>query len=383
MFEDLPTRRASRHDPMVLLSTEDHRTIPFEATQPHEVWAALNPQDHQDLQALCHTFHQMLFALPQGLLTGVAAKHYYHRYQQQPYIKETDWMADHSGGALSKTQMALAQRAYVVAHAPGAACSTSVVWDQTAQQNICMRSLDWAGARQLGQATRLYQFVDRHGTNRFQAVGNIGMVGLLTAIKPGLCAAINYAPWTVWGIEQGLDPLLLLRQLFEDPNVVDYHSALDTLLAWPVSSPVYVTLCGVEKDQACVVEFGLKGMRHVRQSQAGLLVQTNHFDPETSPFVDKNIDMPPHPVFKDLLKMRQRPIEDWYASDLLPSSAKRRQLLEQGLRPFNGDAQQLREKLASLYATPPVWNYETAYHALMIPENGTLQVHARRANPTL
>ncbi|OSM00112.1 hypothetical protein [Magnetofaba australis] len=379
MFESLPQRRASRNDPHPELDDGEVRRIHYQAAQAGDVWAELTDADRADLGHLAGEFRAMLFGFPLGLFTYPAARLLGERYAREPYADEMAWLAKCADGAIFPRQMLLAQRAYVAAHAAPAACSSVVVWDEQAGCNRHMRSLDWAGARALGRATRRFDFVDAQDQRRFQAVGAVGMAGLLTAMKPGFSAAIHYAPWGAWGIGPGLDPLLLLRQLFEDEAIQSYAEARAAITQWRSSAPVFLVLCGLKRDEACVVELGLHGEAWVRDSVDGLLVQTNHFEPVRSPFAGRNIEMPDYPLQKVWLKRVTRRIDDWYCSDLLPNSTRRRGDLESRMRVAMQSGEPLDAAAREAFSIPPALNFETAHQTLMTPGQNSMRIWARRA----
>lgn len=370
-------------NPMQELGRGDHRKIFYREETPDRIWRdvfANHPEDHESFKALCISFRQMAFHGIQGrfakLLAPVVYTHFYRR--QGSYIEESDWLAERSEGVLSPAQMAFVQRAYSWAHL---GCSTMCVWDAERQENVVMRSLDWQGAPALGKVTRIFDFIgnDDDGQVDFTAVGVIGMLGILTGMKPGFAAIINYAPWYDSALDKDMDPTFKLRQLLENSTINTYDQAVGAVLNWEVSSPVFITLCGAEKDQACVVEIGAKDRKALRKSVNGLLVQTNHFDPqglfkEVEEKMDAAKQQKTYPVNE---KGERLADDDWYCGKLIPHSAVRRAILEEKFTDFSGSSEQLEKSFIAAYNTPPVWNWETAYWTVMRPKSMSMRVLAR------
>jgi hypothetical protein len=246
-----------------------------------------------------------------------------------------------------------------------------------------MRSLDWQGAPALSKVVRIFDFIDDNadGLDSFTSVGVVGMLGVLTGMKPGFTTVINYTPWEKSSLNKDFDPTFKLRQLLQDTSIDSFEKALEAIENWQVSSPVFLTLCGKKKDQACVVEIGHNDKTDTRYSQNGLLVQTNYFDANGS-FNAVEDSMPekkkqkPYPVDEHGVRLED---DDWYCGKLIPSSAVRRTILEEKFKSISGSSEQLEKTLVEAYTIPPVLNWETAYWALMRPGANTTRVFARAA----
>ncbi len=377
--------KASRTDKMLPeLNETGMRIVRYEEKDPALIWHdALyrHPDDHRDFLNLCRFFKDSLFSDERWTLPDIAASAMYTMIYQRhgSFIQECDWLAGQTGGVLTPARMALVQRLYSWAHL---GCSTLVVWDDEGKENVCMRSLDWQGARAIGQATRIYHFkgLDDDPTKEFAVVGNIGMLGVLTGRKKGFSAAINYAPWYKHRINFDTEPTFRLRQLFQDPSIDSFAEALRDVEGWQVSAPVFVTICGKEKDQACVVEIGGDGKKHTRFARDGVLVETNTFDPD-GPFAYVEEKMPAkkkqcdYPVDE---KGDRLPDDDWYCGRIVPSAARRRDILEKEFRGFSGSSAELEALLVKEFQKPPIWNWETAYWTLIRPGSGKMRVFPRR-----
>lgn len=348
---------------------------------PDLIWRNVFPQDSQDFLDLCGTFREMAFSGAKGevaeLLASVVYRFGYNRHGS--LIEESDWLALQSRDTLSPSEMAFVQRAYTWAHI---GCSTICVWDDEKKENVCMRSLDWQGAPVLSKAARIFEFKGKKedSSDTFLTVGVVGMLGVLTGMKAGFSAVINYAPWYKRSMDKDMDPTFKLRQLLENTSINSFEKALGAIENWEVSSPVFVTLCGPEKNQACVVEIGHKDKTYTRYSNKGLLVQTNNFD-ANGIFNNVENSMP------DEKKQKKYPVDedgnslddDWYCGKLIPGSVVRRTTLENKFANVTElKSDDLEKSLLAAFKTPPVWNWETAYWALMRPKSNTMRVFARR-----
>ncbi|MBF0368654.1 MAG: hypothetical protein HQL52_04275 [Magnetococcales bacterium] len=390
-------------DTMPELGSEMKRIVHCQKQEPEEIWedVFLGEEDREAFTDICKAFRKMAFEGKYGwyarrlakLMYGIVYRGFGH------YLDESDWLSKKSGKILSRSQMAFVQRAYTWSHF---ACSTTCVWDADLGETICMRSLDWQGARPLGQATRIFDVQDLDGNTLYTGVGVVGMLGALTGVKPGFSIAINYAPWFEGSTDEDMDPTFKLRRLLENPAIDTYDKALIALQSWEVSSPVFLTLCGTQKDEACVVEIGRFDNKSIRKSKDGLLIQTNRFDPngdfghqelaggetregrfgdveKNMPDRKKQKDFPVNGKGESIAKDSRNPTsEEWYCGKLIPHSKKREEQIEEALSGFEGTSRELEDKLIETYKTAPVWNWETAYWSLMRPKTGTMRVFARR-----
>ncbi|WP_319549566.1 hypothetical protein [Desulfogranum marinum] len=376
--------KRSRSDQMKELGAADSRDIYFGEENPENIWKHATTENQTDFEAfieLCSEFKEMAFSGDKGelaeLLSSAMYSLVYHRHGH--FIDESDWLAEQSNKILSHSKMAFIQRAYTWAHI---GCSTICVWDDNAKENVCMRSLDWKGARTLGNATRIFNFKKNlnNTTSEFSTVGTIGMLGVLTGMKKGFSLAINYAPWFKRSLDRDMDPTFKMRKLLENPSINTFDRALGAVENWEVSSPVFITICGKEKEEACVVEIGRKDKKNTRFIQNGILVQTNYYDPQGDfAYVEDRMaekkQQKPYPVDEDGCPLAD---EDWYCGKLIPSSAFRRKQLEDTFTGFSGTSEELEQMFIQAYRKPPVWNWETAYWAIMRPRSERMRVFARQ-----
>jgi len=362
-----------KDDKMILLDDSSRREITYQAGEPGAIWEGLTSDDLADFKTLCRSMKNLVFKWPMGIVTNPLAWYMYHFHYRRDghFISESDWFAKNSNGIISRQQTAMIQRMYTWAHIVGAGCSTSCIWDEETEAMVCMRSLDWAGALELGNATRIYDFKDNNTNHSFTAAGVIGMVGLLTGVKTGYSVAINYLPWGKPSARYKTDPLFMLRMLLEDESIKTYEEAFDHITNCKVGAPACITLCGIEKDQACAIEIGKGSRKHVRKAKNGLLVQTNHYD-RTSPFSEQNATMYSYPV------RGRKPVLDWHDGGLLQGSGKRRTDLAKAFGALIRSGNDVRESALKAYTQSPTWNYETAQWALMHPKSGEMEVWARR-----
>ncbi len=282
------------------------------------------------------------------------------------YVAESDYLAGALGdGLLSPADMAGLQRLYTLAHA---GCSAVMGWDEDSGRMVHFRCLDWPSAPAIAQASRLYEAVGLDGAPVYGGAGILGLVGCLTAAKPGFSAAINFAPWTGPSLSPNRDPTFLLRELMESP-ISTYDEARASIGYWRPSAPVFITLCGIRKGEASILAFGADWNRHrgchvTELGDRPWLVQTNHYDP-SGPFAAHN----PRPISRP-------PASEalWDEYSLLQTSEVRKERIEESLS--EGGAG-LEATLRQAFAQAPVWNHQTAQWVTMIPATGEIRLEVR------
>src|SRR5579871_4664320 len=127
-------------------------------------------------------------------------------------------------------------------------CTAGVRWFDGLGM-VHVRNLDWP-LPTMAAATRLFRF--RKGNREFVSVGVPGQVSVLSGMLPGAYSVtINWAPPTSMPTFQ-FGPAFLLRHTLE--NCDSYAAAVQTLQRTPLSTSVFYTVCGAERDQACVIE---------------------------------------------------------------------------------------------------------------------------------
>jgi hypothetical protein len=148
-------------------------------------------------------------------------------------------------------------------------CTAGVRWVEGLGM-VHVRSLDWP-LGSMGSATRLFRF--RREARQFISLGVPGHVGVLSGMLPGAYSVtINWAPPGAFpSFEFG--PAFLLRDVFETCD--SYDVAVQRLTRTELSTSVFFTVCGTEKDQACVVERTQRAAV-VRALTDPALVQANH-----------------------------------------------------------------------------------------------------------
>ena len=177
--------------------------------------------------------------------------------------------------------------AYELSHLPQPrlfGCTAGVRWiDGLGLVHI--RNLDWPLAS-MGNATRLFRF--RRGKREFVSVGVPGQVSVLSGMLPkAYSVTINWAPPTSFpSFEFG--PAFLLRDTLETCDT--YDEAFRVLRDTKLSTSVFFTICGTEKDQACVIE-RTKNKAAVRPLTGPTLVQANHH--VAKQFAKNNAKLPP------------------------------------------------------------------------------------------
>jgi hypothetical protein len=271
--------------------------------------------------------------------------------------------------------MALCQRQYTWSHV---GCTTAALWDENAGHMVCARSLDWPAANAIAKSTRYFDFHDQSDRVTCHVAGLTGMVGVLTAVKPGgFSVVLNFAK-VFFSARARSDPTFLIRKLVCDPAITTYAQAVEAVMHWEVGAPCFITLCGVGRGEACVVEFPphphRPRLRRVRGEQS--LVQANHYDPDGE-FGVLNTRNP---------RAEPPPGDDWYDAPLITNSGYRRRVLEHGLQQLQRNpTADLDAALLALWRWPPVFNHETAHVVVMRPATGTMRIWTRHpeARPAL
>lgn len=147
-------------------------------------------------------------------------------------------------------------------------CTAGIHWDGHHLRHV--RSMDWP-LENIGAATRVFHFVD--GARAFYTVGIVGHVSAISGMFPGgYSVTINWAPPAGrprfdWG------PSFLLRETLEQCDT--YPDAVDILTHTKLSTPVFFTVCGTKKDQACVIE-RTHTEAAVRKMKGTVITQANH-----------------------------------------------------------------------------------------------------------
>ncbi|HLN24190.1 MAG TPA: hypothetical protein VK558_09430 [Patescibacteria group bacterium] len=343
------------------------RRLDLAAADPLAAWADVvnRPEDIAAARALAAAVmgdvrRKRSWALAWGIATTLAYHAFYRPFGQ--YVDESDAFAALSGGVVSRADMAALQRLYTLAHA---GCSTVLAWDRAQKRMVHFRSLDWPSAGAIANATRIVHACRGDGPPVFSAAGILGQSGVLTAVKPGFSIAINFAPWCGPSLSLRMDPTFLIRQLMTSA-VASYAEARAVIATWRPSAPVFISLCGIAKGEACLFEFGA-GTGDVPVADIGerdFLVRTNHFDHD-SPFVGHN--------------RAQASGRDWDAYPVLLTSGVRRSMLEDTLAAAYGSVEpfDLEDSLRQAFLRPPVWNHQTAQWVMMLPQSGDVRVWVR------
>ncbi|NOR58529.1 MAG: hypothetical protein GQ474_08420 [Sulfurimonas sp.] len=340
----------------------DERKVYFEADSAKDVWKDVVEKDSQSMKELCKAMSHLVYEIGvPKFIVHLSAKILYNTVYRWwgHYTDESDYLASRCSD-MSKSMMAFLQRQYTLAHM---GCSVVMAWDEESNQMLCFRSLDWKGADDIALATRRFSFVNKQDEEVAQVAGITAMVGVLTGAKKGFSVAINYAPWKR-SAKFKSDPTFLIRQLLEDETINDYASAKEKVSSWEVGSPCFISICGVAKGEACVVELG-SGDVHVREMHGDdFLIQTNHYDLSTSPFTEHN----GKPYEGEMSET------EWYDSELLQNSQRREKLIRKRME--KDSDLNMHDRLISLYKEVPVLNYETAQWTLMKPLSGEIEVYS-------
>jgi hypothetical protein len=339
-------------------------------------WHHVLERDSDAVVHLLHEMRRLLYRWPIAVpFVWLLARLSYPLYRRHGhFVDESDAIADRTG-ILSRAEMAFCQRQYSWSHI---GCTTAAFWDEAAGHMVCARSLDWPAAKAIANSTRYYDFHDRDDRVICRVAGLTGMVGVLTAVRPGTFSVVLNFAKVFFSARPRSDPTFLIRRLACDPAITSYSAAIEAVLAWEVGAPCFITLCGVARGEACVIEFPPHPRRPwLRAIEPGkALVQANHYDPDGA-FAKLNTRNP-----------RAEPPagDDWYHAPLVTSSGWRRRVLEHGLDQLLGSATgDLDAGLLELWRWPPVFNGETAHLVVMRPATGSLRIWTRHpdARPAL
>lgn len=149
-------------------------------------------------------------------------------------------------------------------------CSSAVVHTEKFGM-VHMRCLDW-GISGLGRLTCVFE------DDRYMMVGFPGFSGALSGMVHGkFSLSLNWAPPSTCALHaiSSMSPPFLLRYVLDNAN--SYEDAHRLLANTPVSCPVFFTLCGSKKGEACVIERTEEHQCTTKIGTKGHLIQTNHF----------------------------------------------------------------------------------------------------------
>lgn len=323
---------------------------------PAQRWANFRGAAGPQFDALCGELRNLFFR--RDTLSGRAASAFaramyaavYRRYGR--FIEESDYLTTlQSTRVLSESEVALMQRQYswAIVYYSTLGCTTACV--ETADGWRMMRSLDWANRDIMSPA--VIRIVYKGAGADVQTAAIAGMIGVLTFSRPGLCGAINFAPTRRFADARAQsDPLFCMRDLVEDSKAVDLRYAVDKVLQWRTSAPVFVTLCS--PAGAAAVEIA-GGRARVREATGGLLVQGNHY--QCAEFARFN-----RPQVKD-------------SEELLETSdARVRDCSSAFAAAIGKDAESVRGHALDAYDRDPVFNHETMYWTWNDPAAGSMEI---------
>ena len=218
---------------------------------------------------------------------------------------------------------------------------------------VHVRNLDWPLAT-MGAATRLFRF--RSGAREFVSVGVPGHIGVLSGMLPhAYSVTINWAPPASFP-SFDFGPAFLLRDTLESCDRFD--AAVQVLTQTRLSTSVFFTVCGTEKDQACVIERTQRDAA-VRWITGPALTQANHH--LAGQFVKNNEDL--------------REVEEGEEEFSIEGSTSRADLLSAALRELRSPC--LVENVAQVLDIPPVLNSLTCQQMVFCPRTGAVKVWRR------
>ncbi|MDX1946123.1 MAG: C45 family peptidase [Pirellulaceae bacterium] len=228
-------------------------------------------------------------------------------------------------------------------------CTAGIRWIE-GQGLVHVRTLDWPIAG-MGEATRLFRF--RRGEREFLSVGVPGQVGILSGMLPrGYSVTINWAPPAALPtFDYG--PTFLLRDVLETCDT--FAQATARLRDEVLSTSVFFTVCGIGRDEACVIERTQQGAA-VRPLIGPAIVQANH---HIAPDFAKNnsaiLEVPPE--------------EEVFSLD---GSTKRVNTLLAGLAALPADC--LLADAAAPLDIPTVLNSQTCQKMVFCPRTGEIKL---------
>jgi hypothetical protein len=310
-------------------------------------------------------------------------------------VAETLALADAEG--LPRRKVMILQRLYTLAYLDPFGCSTCVVEHVDTARKLHFRTLDWPMLRAMRESAQIHAFQWDNGDKSFgyESAGMYGMVGLLSAAKPGFSVTINYAPKR-FAASMNNDPLLMLRRVFDDEKIRSYVDAVSALSGSNdkigiAGAPVFFTIAGCGKGEACVIELGAPHERPNRIDIATqtptaidgyrILVQTNHYEDDVLRGGQRDLAAHNKPAWVYGAEECMS-----YATPLNNSSAERKRLLRNGLEQairtgclrFERAAGTWQTKgLWDVYSQPPLYNFETAQWVQLDPLEGKVRMWVR------
>lgn len=240
------------------------------ALDEHERWAHVIRREKKVARRLVDEGMADFEQIPRSVIKagGWAFKQIYSLYGGR-YVAEMEAWAD----ALDITvgEAVLMNCSYELSHITEQlyGCTAGVRWVDGLGM-VHVRSMDWP-LETIGPATRIFHFVD--GGREFYSVGIVGHVSVLSGMVPGAYSVtINWAPPAGrpkfdWG------PSFLLREVLEECDT--YNKAVEALTEARLSTPVFFTVCGTKKGQACVIE-RTHAEAAIRKMKGSVITQANH-----------------------------------------------------------------------------------------------------------
>ncbi len=220
-------------------------------------------------------------------------------------------------------------------------CTAAAVWMQGLGM-VHLRNMDWE-LDDMGKATRIFEF--KKDKRKFITVGVPGQIGVLSGMLPGAYSVtINYAPTVANPWFNGYGPLFLLREVFE--NCDTFEEAVKELKNNLLATNVFYLVCGIKKDQACVIE-RTKKESLIKYIKGSYLTLGNHF--KSKKFSELNDD-----------------------DELYEDSSNRENKLQEMLEEVGTDPS--LDELASCLDVEPTLNDNTCQQMIFIPKTGQYKV---------
>lgn len=189
---------------------------------------------------------------------------------------------------------------------------------------VHVRNMDWP-IGSIGKATRIFEF-QRGGKTKFVSIGLPGISGIMSGMVPGKYSiTLNWAPPDGWFPNIfGASPTLLIREVLD--TCEDFDSAVEALSEAKLTSPAFFVVCGVYKNEACVVERTVDEceIRWIKHEEGEILTQANHHVAE---YFEDNNDELDYPLYEDdedgetmLEDSEKRDVTLWNSLNDLPTT---------------------------------------------------------------
>lgn len=205
------------------------------------------------------------------------------------------------------------------------------------------RTLDWP-IKRIGEATRLFRL--RCDSHDAIIVGLVGHVGALSGMVPGrYSVSLNWAEQTGLPSFTSIGPTFLIRDVIESCDT--YSKVVSYLRSEPLFGNAFFSVCGVKRNEACVIERTCREAAVRKIGEEGLLIQANHF--VSKKFRELNTDQ-----------------------DLMEDSSDRFEALMEAISHLS--ASSTNAEISGCLSHPPVQNADSHQKMIFHPSSGSVKV---------